>query len=58
MKKLALFLFGIGCLTTIGMSAANSYDSSIEVPVEQMPCYQAPCSPDTVCNPAPCYPGC
>ena len=61
MKKLALFLIGMGCLATVSVSASN-YSSAMqqlqsqEEPCTQVPCNPAPCQPDTVCNPAPCNP--
>ncbi|MCH5226678.1 MAG: hypothetical protein J1F16_02495 [Muribaculaceae bacterium] len=49
MKKLALFLFGLCSLAAVSMSAGiNSAQSD--------PTWQAPCTPDTICAPAPCYP--
>lgn len=61
MKKLALFLFGLGSLLAVSVNAAGINNSQEPVPTTQEPCNPAPC--DTVCNPvpcnpAPCNPGC
>ena len=71
MKKLALFLFGLGSLAAVSVSAANyssaqpepqyqeQYDATpCATPIadNQVPCDPAPCAPDTVCAPAPCNP--
>ena len=58
MKKLALFLFGIGSLFALSVSAANYSSIQPEPQYEEQtqPCNPAPCQPDTVCNPAPCNP--
>lgn len=66
MKKLALFLLGLGSLATVSLSAfaysptqsepqyqEQNYD---QVPCAPDTCTQLPCVPDTVCNPAPCNP--
>ena len=69
MKKLGLFLLGLGSLAAISVSASN-YSSPQQEPQYQeqtqpAPCYndtctQLPCNvPDTVCAPcapAPCTP--
>ena len=66
MKKLALFLFGLGSLFAVSVSAANYSSPQPEPqcieqteptqPCDPAPCNPAPCQPDTVCNPAPCNP--
>lgn len=51
MKKLTLFLFGIGSLFALSVSAAT-YSS--DQPVSQYQEQPAPCFSDTVCNQLPC----
>lgn len=48
MKKLALFLFGIGALMSV------SFSSYADTAGWGEPCSPAPC--DTVCAPVPCNP--
>ena len=70
MKKLALFLFGIGSLAAVSVSAANYSSTQSEpqyqeqcqpvncynTPAEnQLPLAQEPCTP-APCDPAPCAP--
>lgn len=71
MKKIALFLFGLGSLLAVSINAANISDTQqaqaypqveqcVPAPCNQtVPCTPvctpAPCNPDSTCAPAPCY---
>lgn len=57
MKKLALFLFGLGSLIAVSTSSfANTGSGEPQYQDPCTPCAPAPCPADTVCNPAPCNP--
>ena len=67
MKRLAIFLLGLGSLTAVSVSAFNNDAQNEQCePVAQCypaPCDSVPCNPcDTTCtqlpcnNPAPCNP--
>lgn len=71
MKKLALFLCGLGSLAFVSVNAANYGPSETQEPQYQEQCQPVPCAPDTCtqlpcnvpvantqqpCTPAPCAP--
>ena len=53
MKKLALFLCGLGSLAVVSVSAADYTPSQTQEPQYQEQCAPAPCAPDT-CTQLPC----
>lgn len=54
MKKLALFLVGLGSLATVSICAADNTPSQNQEPQYQEQCVPVTCYNDTVCNQLPC----